>query len=1144
MPINSESLNRKLYDLLTVRGYNPKPLDTEGKVTPVPEEAAVMKFDFIKDGKNYGQVWISIDGSKTLQVYYGDAVADSSSDKTDDASYDDTWTGLIRHLKNWAQRRQLGFELKNENHLAPDMARRSHTAKKEKISEESLPKIYHKTKGVAEGKIKEIRYADKLDDSEYSTDNLLKVGKVVGQIENNDVMMASDGTEKVYFLVVDGEVTAFLGFKNGKLTNIKNFTNAPGVVRALIGYLVHKEGKKIKISADEQLTTDGIKWLIHLTKSPRGLNIQDQTGNPADSVELKKEWNNAKKTGTPGPTSITISENAKFGNKLRENEERRQKSSLLMPFNLYEIPTKKTTAQSIKKGVAEGKQEYKLNLESIEKQFGEIKLTGGVVRNNQPLLRFLAKNGISSEVFDHLIEQKIGKVMKDKTITESIDKKDKNLNHIFSQFNNFSTGNKVKVGDSVSVLSLEALSLSNNTIELTGFLKPQTITNISDNYVEFESGETFPKQRIIQTRMLRQVIFFHNVEQAKKCLTVMSLHSGKTGDWEFSIDVADADNGSSKQGVAEESLKEKEYKVIASMGDHEFEMDFKAKTEQGALMQAKKWQKQNHIKDVVFTVKEQGVAEMDNRTLSGDRKEQRANSPEAIAQREKEQQANLKKVSPEMRKKLRLPDPDKEDMAEGSDYTPPKLGTVKANLMLSQKPTVQVKVFKHNTLRGDSYWVTKEVRTFKTMDQAQAYVDRINKQGIAEGQETMKQVSEGYYPMGKQGSYSDAVPTTKIIIQHSRKIEEGEQRYRNIAKIFVENTQGERFAVPTIKPGIARVYARHIAEGGTPYDERGKHITSLVEEYSKMAGFVRATKGKQFNESAQQLVNEGINHYQSLRESLRKMTGHRGYMAYFESYTPTLVEDGEEQPNLNELFVQETLDPRIESVMPILSKLHKKVSEMREVGALAEWADSLTKLDEEQVEEEYTGSAEELLNRPGAAKALAAANREKIRNAKLAQKAMFAPSPKPAKPKIDLEKVAIDFENVVGQVFPDGDPLDYMIPKLKRMGIDQYDVGKVLDQAARKYLGAKSYTDYLSNMWDDNPEARGSQEQNPWRSNESEELEEDLDANQKRAGQLGPTEKVGPEGAVGKLVGTSESIELSEMDSQDDLAAILRIIKK
>ena len=72
-------------------------------------------------------------------------------------------------------------------------------------------------------------------------------------------------------------------------------------------------------------------------------------------------------------------------------------------------------------------------------------------------------------------------------------------------------------------------------------------------------------------------------------------------------------------------------------------------------------------------------------------------------------------------------------VAEGSE---PKLGTIKANLMNTEKPTVQVQVFKHNTLRGDSYWVTKEVKTFKTMDQAQAYVDRINKQGVSENSES------------------------------------------------------------------------------------------------------------------------------------------------------------------------------------------------------------------------------------------------------------------------------------------------------------------------------------------------------------------------------------------------------------------------
>ena len=202
-------------------------------------------------------------------------------------------------------------------------------------------------------------------------------------------------------------------------------------------------------------------------------------------------------------------------------------------------------------------------------------------------------------------------------------------------------------------------------------------------------------------------------------------------------------------------------------------------------------------------------------------------------------------------------------------------------------------------------------------------------------------ISEGYYPMGKSASYNDNVPTVKIILQHTRQIQEGEQRYRNVARIFLENTQGERILAPTNKPGIAQVYARHLAEGGVPNDERWNHLKSLCEEYSSMAGFVRAVRGNQFNESAQRLVEEGLNHYQSLRESLGKMRGSRGYNAYFESWTPTLMENEGEETNLNELFVQETLDPRIESVMPILSRLRKNIGEMKEVSALAEWADSI-----------------------------------------------------------------------------------------------------------------------------------------------------------------------------------------------------------
>lgn len=235
--------------------------------------------------------------------------------------------------------------------------------------------------------------------------------------------------------------------------------------------------------------------------------------------------------------------------------------------------------------------------------------------------------------------------------------------------------------------------------------------------------------------------------------------------------------------------------------------------------------------------------------------------------------------------------------------------------------------------------------------------------------EKAEPIKESYHPMGKKASYNDAVPNVKIILQHNRSLEEGEQRYRNVARIYLENTDGERFLAPTTKPGIARVYARHIAEGGLPNDERWNHIKSICEDYNKMAGFARAVRGKQFNESAQRLVAEGIAHYDSLRETLHKLTGHRGYNAYFESWTPPLMENDSDE-SINELFVQETVDPRIESAMPILSRLHKKVAEMAEVDVLEGWADSIIseKLELDSTTKSMAVPADEMLDEaPGAA---------------------------------------------------------------------------------------------------------------------------------------------------------------------------------
>lgn len=203
-------------------------------------------------------------------------------------------------------------------------------------------------------------------------------------------------------------------------------------------------------------------------------------------------------------------------------------------------------------------------------------------------------------------------------------------------------------------------------------------------------------------------------------------------------------------------------------------------------------------------------------------------------------------------------------------------------------------------------------------------------------------LNESYHAMGKRASYNDAVPSVKIVIHHNRALEEGEARYRSVHKIFLENSDGERIACPTTRPGLARVYARLLAEGDKPYGDRWNHLNSVVEEYSKLAGFIRATRSGVFAEGAGQLVEAAVNHYSELRETLHRLTTHRGYNKYFDDWSPVLTEN-DDSSELIEMFANTNLDPRIEAALPLLARLGKSlvVEAPQEIDQLEQWADGL-----------------------------------------------------------------------------------------------------------------------------------------------------------------------------------------------------------
>ena len=294
-----------------------------GREVPMKPDVDANTFIRVKDptGKTICGVWADVEGD-SIQIEYSQVFDEELRGRG-------VYTDVLRSLS----KQYTVISDKDNNNAATSIYKRLGADYDHRGERHTLRK-----QGVAKAKLEEIGFASALDGSTFSTDSLLKIGKVIGQVENNDVMMASAGSEVVYFLVVNNEITSFIGLNKGYLKNIKNFTKTSGVVRALLGYLIHIEGKKIKISADEPLTADGIKWITYLIKSPRGLQIIDTFGKPVDPIALKKEWELSKKSGNSGPTGIVISENQIFGNKLRDNEERRKQRSLLMPFNMYEMP--------------------------------------------------------------------------------------------------------------------------------------------------------------------------------------------------------------------------------------------------------------------------------------------------------------------------------------------------------------------------------------------------------------------------------------------------------------------------------------------------------------------------------------------------------------------------------------------------------------------------------------------------------------------------------------------------------------------------------------------------------------------------------------------------------------------------------------
>lgn len=201
-------------------------------------------------------------------------------------------------------------------------------------------------------------------------------------------------------------------------------------------------------------------------------------------------------------------------------------------------------------------------------------------------------------------------------------------------------------------------------------------------------------------------------------------------------------------------------------------------------------------------------------------------------------------------------------------------------------------------------------------------------------------ISEGLFESWagtKTQSWNGADTEARLMIKHKRAIGENDARFRYVESLFVETADGERYKLPFTKLSAGRAMLEHVRQGGKPYDIRGQHIATIVNEMNLLSRFKRANQGKIFEGETQHLVEQATHYYETLQSNLKSLSTNAGYNKYFESWDPALLTDEDVIiEDLRHMFIEQNIDSRIEQALPLLAKLQREQT-MKEANIFEDW---------------------------------------------------------------------------------------------------------------------------------------------------------------------------------------------------------------
>ena len=177
-----------------------------------------------------------------------------------------------------------------------------------------------------------------------------------------------------------------------------------------------------------------------------------------------------------------------------------------------------------------------------------------------------------------------------------------------------------------------------------------------------------------------------------------------------------------------------------------------------------------------------------------------------------------------------------------------------------------------------------DIRTFGKHIEPKNYVFNIEKN---KEQEMNDVLEEGLSPLeGSTKTSRQTLENVRLIIRHKKPVNEEQRgsRSRNISAIFVENSDGERFKYPHKHLSGARAMARHVSNGGVPSDMVGEAIIEQTTTLVKLKEFINiVNKQGLVNEANRDVVLNVKRQIESVKESIKRIQGTKGYTSFVES---------------------------------------------------------------------------------------------------------------------------------------------------------------------------------------------------------------------------------------------------------------------